>query len=347
MATEHARADLYLGGPATMDLLKGELTGLRAGRAREVTGGIVSLAPGAIVDPAFARQVMPAALEGSAKNANELAAAILDEAGLVQDLEVALPELARRGSQCLDDHPLAAAQAELHDLLVKKVAGRIAKHGAAPVTGARLRVLLLEPWRAWWCAAPLPDVPPLLAWPSPFPAGRALGESPTDAPSSAHRKLDEALAWLGRHPGEGDVVLDLGAAPGGWSFFALSQGAQVIAVDRAALDPQIAANPRLLHVRDDAFTYVPERQPTWLLCDVIAEPERSLDVAKQALRSRSLTALVVTLKLKRPAKLEVVRAARALAQQTPGWCGRCKNLVGNKLEVTLMMRAARAGRVSL
>lgn len=342
MATEKARADLYLGGPATVDLLQAELSGLRSGGAREVAAGVVSLAPGAVVDPAFARQVMPAALEQSGKTANDLASAILDEAGLVGDMEVTLPELVRRGSKRMDDHPLAAAQAELADLLRKKVEGRAAKHGEAVRAGERLRVLLLEPWRAFVTVGRLADVPPLLAWPSPFPAGRALGESPRDAPSSAHRKLDEALAWLGAHPGERDTVLDLGAAPGGWSFVALSHGAQVIAVDRAELDPQVAANPRLTHVRRDAFTYVPERTPTWLLCDVIAEPERSFELARRALQGRQLRALVVTLKLKRPAKLDIVKAARALAQKTPGFHGRCKNLVGNKLEVTLMMRAAAA-----
>lgn len=342
MATEKARADLYLGGPTTVDLLTGELSGLRAGGAREIAAGVVSLAPGAIVDPAFARQVMPAALEQSGKTANDLAGAILDEAGLIEDIEVALPEVARRGSQSLDEHPLATAQNELHDLLRKKLEGRAAKHGEAPRQGERLRVLLLEPWRAFSSVTRRLDVPPLLAWPSPFPAGRALGESARDAPSSAHRKLDEALAWLGAHPGERDLVLDLGAAPGGWSFVALSHGAQVIAVDRAALDPQVAAHPRLTHVKRDAFSYVPDRPPTWLLCDVIAEPDRSFDLARRALESRMLNALVVTLKLKRPAKLDIVRAARALAQKTPGFHGRCKNLVGNKLEVTLMMRRARA-----
>lgn len=342
MATEGVRADLYLGGPATVDLLVAELSGLRSGQTRELAAGVVSLAPGAVVDPAFARQVMPRALELKGKTANELAGAILDDTGLAAEVEVSLPELARRGSRSLDDHPLASAQVELEDTLRKKVEGRAAKHGEAPRSGERLRVLLLEPWRAFVSVSRLGDAPPLLAWPSPFPAGRALGESPRDAPSSAHRKLDEALAWLGMHPGEGDLVLDLGAAPGGWSFVALSHGAEVIAVDRADLDPQVASHPRLTHLKRDAFGYVPERPPSWLLCDVIADPERSFELARRALESRSLCALVVTLKLKRPVRLDVVRAARALAQKTPGWWGRCKNLVGNKLEVTLMMRAARS-----
>ena len=130
----------------------------------------------------------------------------------------------------------------------------------------------------------------------------------------------------------------LGAAPGGWSWVALQGGARVTAVDRAALDPQIAAHARLTHVRADAFKYTPDRWPSWLLCDVIAEPDRSLDVARRAVTHDAVRALVVTLKLKRPPALDIVSRARAIARTTPGWIGRVKNLVANKLEVTMMMR---------
>lgn len=338
MATDGARADLYLGGPATVDLLLAELAGLRSGGGREVAAGIVSLSPGVVVDPAFARQVMPAAQEQTATHANELAGAILDVQGLVADVEVTVPEVERRGSRALDAHPLASAGAELQALLHTKVAGRAAKHGAPVRNDARLRVLLLEPWRAWCCVTPAPAGPPLLAWPSPFPGGRALGEEQKDAPSSAHRKLEEAMAWLGVRPSERDLVLDLGAAPGGWSSVALEHGARVVAVDRAELDPRVAAHPRLTHLKKDAFGDLSDYAPSWLLCDVIAAPERSFELARKALQRRPLTALVVTLKLKRPVAFDVVKAARALAQKTPGWWGRCKNLVGNKLEVTLLMR---------
>ena len=91
-------------------------------------------------------------------------------------------------------------------------------------------------------------------------------------------------------------------------------------------------------MRADAFRYVPEHQPTWLLCDVIAEPERSLEVVERALGSNVLRGLVVTLKLKRPVKLDVIKRARALVRATPGFFGRTKCLAANKLEVTVMMR---------
>lgn len=340
--------DLYLGGPGYTDVLRAELAslGARVDDKSEVAPGVLA-ARGTLLDPCFARQVLPAARLVTDTTANELAATILDVAGaagaslLPEDAEVTLPEMPRRGSQALDEHPLTAARGELEDVLRKKIAGRREKHGAPPATGHVLRVFLVETWGAWVSVSRRLEGPPLLAWPSPFPGGRALGaigEEARDAPSSAHRKIDEALAWLGAEPGPGDLVLDLGAAPGGWSWACLQRGAQVVAVDRADLHDEVARHPRLTHVRADAFRYVPERQPTWLICDVIAEPERSLDVATRALASPALRALVVTLKLKRPAKLDVLKKARALARTTPGFFGRAKNLVANKLEVSLMMR---------
>jgi 23S rRNA (cytidine2498-2'-O)-methyltransferase len=181
-------------------------------------------------------------------------------------------------------------------------------------------------------------VPALLAWPSPFRGGRALDEAARNAPSSAHRKLDEALLWLGASPGEGDLVVDLGAAPGGWSWSCLQRGARVIAVDRADLDDNVKSHPRLVHARKDAFTFVPDEVPTWLVCDVIAEPERSLEVIAHALTSTKLKALVVTVKLKRPVSMAVLARARALAQGRAGFHGRAKNLAANKCEISVMMK---------
>lgn len=337
-----------MGGPGYADVLRAELAslGARVDAHNESTPGVIVVprASVGLVDPCFARQVLPDARLLAASNANDLAAQVLDAAAasgavlLPDDVDVTLPEMPRRGSHALDEHPLTSALGELEDVLRKKIAGRREKHGGTEATGHVVRVLVVDAWSAWISVGKRPAGPALLAWPSAFPGGRALREDARDAPSSAHRKLDEALAWLEFAPGPDDLVLDLGAAPGGWSWVCLQRGASVIAVDRADLHDEVARHPRLTHARADAFRYVPERQPTWLICDVIAEPERSLEVAQRALGSRQLRALVVTLKLKRPPQLDLLKKARALARSTPGFFGRVKHLAANKLEVTLLMR---------
>eukprot|EP01139_Manchomonas_bermudensis_P010820 Amastigsp_a341215_6.p1 type:complete len:222 gc:universal Amastigsp_a341215_6:84-749(+) len=49
------------------------------------------------------------------------------------------------------------------------------------------------------------------------------------APSRSFLKLEEALRILGRAPEPRELVLDLGAAPGGWAYAAAKRGASVIA----------------------------------------------------------------------------------------------------------------------
>ncbi len=341
--------DLYLAGPSYVDALMAEL-GVKGPTPSDGLLVVPSskLAP---VDAVFARQVMPQAKYLRGAGPNDLAAAVLDRLDdnvsiTSKDIEVTTPELARKGSSALDEHPLTAAAMQLLDVLQKKTDGRRAKHGGAEPSRHLVRVLLADAWGAWVSVQRVQTGLSMLTWPTVFPAGRALDEGGRNAPSSAHRKLTEALSYLQVGPGPDDVVLDLGAAPGGWSHVALSTGARVIAVDRAALDSDIANHPRLTHVRADAFSYVPEQQPTWLLCDVIAEPERALQLARTATTSRVLVGCVVTLKLTRPVDVAFLNKARAVARGTPGWFGRCKQLVANKMEVTLMMRRAAAAQTA-
>ena len=79
---------------------------------------------------------------------------------------------------------------------------------------------------------------------SPFANGEvAFVEDRTGPPNRAYLKLWEALVRLGRWPGPGERCLDLGASPGGWTWVLAELGAAVVAVDKAPLDPRVAAMP--------------------------------------------------------------------------------------------------------
>ena len=76
---------------------------------------------------------------------------------------------------------------------------------------------------------------------SPFPNGEPRFVEDRDGPPSrAYLKLWEALVRLDRWPTAGDVCLDLGASPGGWTWLLAQSGARVIAVDKAPLDPRVS-----------------------------------------------------------------------------------------------------------
>jgi 23S rRNA (cytidine2498-2'-O)-methyltransferase len=135
---------------------------------------------------------------------------------------------------------------------------------------------------------------------SAFPNGEArFVEDRGGPPSRAYLKLWEALVRLGRRPGPGDLCLDLGASPGGWTWLLARCGAHVVAVDKAPLDPAIAVLPRVTWRQESAFALRPDEFGTvdWLCSDVIAYPRRLLVLVERWLASGRVRNLVCTVKL--------------------------------------------------
>ncbi|MBL9137988.1 MAG: hypothetical protein JNK85_19130 [Verrucomicrobiales bacterium] len=133
-------------------------------------------------------------------------------------------------------------------------------------------------------------------------AGDPMGEIPLasdkSAPSRAFAKLVEAERRLGVPITADDFCVDLGASPGSWSYVALQRGARVTAVDRSPLRDDLMVNPRLTFVRGDAFRFEPDRRADWLLCDVIAAPERNMGLVLEWLRRGLCRRFVVSIKFK-------------------------------------------------
>lgn len=128
------------------------------------------------------------------------------------------------------------------------------------------------------------DATTLLASPSktsPFVNGTPrFVEDRQGPPSRAYLKLWEALTRLGRHPVPGETCLDLGAAPGGWTWVLAGLGAGVTAVDKSPLDPAIAAMPGVTWLGESAFGLTP-RPVDWLFSDIICYPERLLGLVQR------------------------------------------------------------------
>ena len=112
---------------------------------------------------------------------------------------------------------------------------------------------------------------------SPFPGGVIeFDEDKSGPPNRAYLKLWEALVLCRKWPQAGDLCLDAGASPGGWTWVLSKLGAKVIAVDRAPLDPKITAMQGIGFLKHDAFTLQPQDigKIDWLFCDVICYPTR-------------------------------------------------------------------------
>ncbi len=135
---------------------------------------------------------------------------------------------------------------------------------------------------------------------SPFPNGEfEFQEDKEGPPSRAYRKLWEALVLANDRPGPGDRCIDAGASPGGWTWALAGLGAEVLAVDRADLEPRIAALPNVRVMRHDAFTLRPSDLGAvdWLLSDVICYPPALLAWIGQWLDSGLARNFVCTIKM--------------------------------------------------
>jgi 23S rRNA (cytidine2498-2'-O)-methyltransferase len=171
------------------------------------------------------------------------------------------------------------------------------------------------------------------------PGGRQRMHRTGDAPSRAGLKLEEAWTLLGLWPSPGETCVDLGAAPGGWTARALDRGAQVVAVDRAALAPELETNPRLRHVRQSAFSYRPEEPVDWLLCDMAWRPLEVAALLARWGRAGWALHLVANLKLPMRDKVETLERARRVLEEG-GWKAlRMRQLYHDRDEVTVVARS--------
>ncbi len=163
---------------------------------------------------------------------------------------------------------------------------------------------------------------------SPVPNGEMVFElDHIGPPSRAYVKLWEALTWIGSTPGPGERCIDLGAAPGGWTWVLASLGARTIAVDKAPLEPRIAAMPGVESRTESAFAMVPE-PAGWLLSDVIAYPDRLLALVRRWIAADCVKRIVCTVKFQG----ETDHDAAAGFASIPG--GRLRHLSANKHELT-------------
>ena len=212
-------------------------------------------------------------------------------------------------------------RAALIQAQLPKVSSKPLRFGAAPPAA---------PLGSWT----LLDANTILAAPrcsSPFPHGEVrFVEDREGPPSRAYLKLWEAFTILGRGPAPGELCLDLGSSPGGWSWALQMLGAEVISVDKAPLDPVVAALPRIRHLRRSAFALDPAAvgPVDWLFSDVICYPARLLALVRRWLGSGRARNFLCTIKFQGATDHDTARAFAAI----PG--SRLMHLGVNKHELT-------------
>jgi len=170
------------------------------------------------------------------------------------------------------------------------------------------------------------------------PGGRLRTKVPGDRPSRAARKLAEAFAWLGISPEPGELCVDLGAAPGGWTWVLLERRARVIAVDPGKLRPDLLGRRGLTYIPGNAFEFQPDEPVDWLFCDMAFRP---LEVAKLLAkwgRHRYATLLVANFKLPMRRKAEIVKELVATLEGGGFRAVRARQLYHDRDEITVTAR---------
>jgi len=134
----------------------------------------------------------------------------------------------------------------------------------------------------------------------------------------------------------GMLIVDLGAAPGGWSWVLLEKRARVIAVDPAMLRPDLYERRGLRHVKESAFTFEPEETVDWLFCDMAWRPLEAAALLAKWARRHWARMLVANLKLPMKRKAEMaIRLREVLADG--GWTRiRMRQLYHDRDEITVV-----------
>ena len=144
-----------------------------------------------------------------------------------------------------------------------------------------------------------------------FAGGQRRMADDAQAPSRSYLKVEEAYGVIGFEPAAGETVVDLGAAPGGWSYSAAKRGAHVVAVDNGPLKGG-AIHTGITHRMEDAFKFAPAQPAAWLFCDMVEDPERIVDLLGQWLDRGWCRRFIVNLKFGRHDPMRVLSRAQAL-----------------------------------
>ena len=181
---------------------------------------------------------------------------------------------------------------------------------------------------------------------APWPGGIPRLRFPRGAPSRSTLKLEEALLTL-LDEGErerwlkpGMRAVDLGAAPGGWTWQLTTRGLHVTAVDNGPMDADLLASGRVDHLRADGFRYQPPKPVDWMVCDMVEQPRRVAQRMGEWLAQGWCRHAVFNLKLPMKKRWDEVQACFGLLREA---CGerlalRAKQLYHDREEITVFAR---------
>lgn len=154
---------------------------------------------------------------------------------------------------------------------------------------------------------------------APWPCGIPRLKFPRSAPSRSTLKLEEAFLVFVDRPETmlrpGMSAVDLGAAPGGWTWQLVRRHIRTTAVDNGNLDPVLLDSGLVTHLRTDGFRYRPSRPVDWLVCDMVEQPSRIARLVADWATDGAFRYAVFNLKLPMHKRYEEVERCRDLIEE--------------------------------
>jgi 23S rRNA (cytidine2498-2'-O)-methyltransferase len=171
-------------------------------------------------------------------------------------------------------------------------------------------------------------------WASRWTMGIPRLRMPGRAPSRSTLKLAEAFVVFleSREPEllrAGMRAVDLGAAPGGWTWQLAQRGVRVTAVDNGPLKGEVRDDPLVTHLRADGLTYQPKRPVHWMVCDIAEQPSRIAALVARWIGDGHARHAIFNLKLPMKKRYDEVRRCEAIIREA---------LAKARLEHTLALR---------
>lgn len=183
---------------------------------------------------------------------------------------------------------------------------------------------------------------------SSAPMGIHRQNMPAEAPSRSTLKLAEAIEVFMERSEESRVLrsgmtaVDLGAAPGGWTWQMVKRGIRVSAIDNGPMKGVLAKHPLVEHLRQDGFKYAPRKTVDWLICDMVEKPAKVGDLMATWLVSGWCKNALFNLKLPMKQRLAAVDGAlsnirKRLDEEGINYRMTAKQLYHDREEITVLV----------
>ena len=205
-----------------------------------------------------------------------------------------------------------------------------------PQSPNRLHVFFARGDLAYLASAPI-------AASAPWPLGIPRLKFPRGAPSRSTLKLEEAFLVLlsdderARWLKAGMTAVDLGAAPGGWTWQLAHRSIRVTAVDNGPMDRELMQSGVVTHAREDGFRFRPRKPVEWLVCDMVEQPRRIAELIARWFDEGVCRYAIFNLKLPMKKRFEETRACLNIVRASASDV-RARQLYHDREEITVLAR---------